>query len=89
MPIPPTRTGAIGAESRRVPYLAIAGDIAIAIAKFGVAALTGSSARLSGGVHSLVATGNERLLLPGARRSRRAMDSGHPFGNARRPPSGR
>ena len=69
-----------GAGSRRVLFVAIAGDIAIAIAKFFVAALTGSSAMLTEGVHSLVDTGNELLLLYGMRRGQRVVDEWHPFG---------
>ena len=69
-----------GAGPRRVLYVAIAGDVAIAVAKFFVAALTGSSAMLTEGVHSLVDTGNELLLLYGVRRSRRVVDAWHPFG---------
>ena len=46
-----------GAGSRRVLYVAIAVDIAMAVAKFFVAALTGSSAMLTEGVHSLVDIG--------------------------------
>lgn len=40
--------------SLRVLYVAIAGDIAIAVARFFVAALTGSFAMVTEGVHSLV-----------------------------------
>lgn len=69
-----------GAGSRRVLYVAIAGDLAIAVAKFIVAALTGSSAMLTEGVHSLVDIGNELLLLYGVRRGQRAVDERHPFG---------
>jgi cation diffusion facilitator family transporter len=61
-------------------YVAIACDIAIATAKFLVAAMTGSSALLTEGVHSLVDTGNELLLLYGVRRGRRVVDERHPFG---------
>lgn len=68
------------AGPRRVLYVALAGDLAIAAAKFFVAALTGSSAMLTEGVHSLVDTGNELLLLYGVRRSERAVDERHPFG---------
>ena len=75
-----TRTVKPGAGSRRVLYVAIAGDVAIAAAKFFVAALTGSSAMLTEGVHSLVDTGNELLLLYGVRRGQRAVDEWHPFG---------
>jgi cation diffusion facilitator family transporter len=66
--------------ARRVLGVAIAADIVIAAAKFMVAAGTGSSAMLTEGVHSLVDTGNELLLLVGLRRGRRARDEQHPFG---------
>jgi cation diffusion facilitator family transporter len=69
-----------GTRSQRVLYVAIAGDIAIAISKFVAAAFTGSSAMLAEGVHSLVDTGNELLLLHGVKSSRRAVDEWHPFG---------
>jgi len=69
-----------GAGSRRVLYVAIAGDIGIAVAKFFVAAVTGSSAMLTEGVHSLVDTGSELLLLYGVRRGQRVVDEWHPFG---------
>lgn len=69
-----------GEGSRRVLYVAIAADVVIAAAKFSVAALTGSSAMLTEGVHSLIDTGNELLLLHGVRRGRRTVDAQHPFG---------
>jgi len=64
----------------RVLAVAIAGDVAIAACKFGAAALTGSSAMLAEGVHSLADIGNELLLAYGQRRGRRAIDQWHPFG---------
>ena len=69
-----------GAGSRRVLYVAIAAGFVIAAAKFFVATLTGSSAMLTEGVHSLVDMGNELLLLHGVRRGRRAVDEQQPFG---------
>ena len=68
------------AGTRRVLYVAIAGDVAVASAKFLVAAMTGSSAMLTEGIHSLVDTGNELLLLFGVRRGQRAVDEWHAFG---------
>ena len=69
-----------GAGTRRVLYVAIAGAVAVAVAKFAVAAMTGSSAMLTEGIHSLVDTGNELLRLFGVRRGRRAVDEWHAFG---------
>ncbi len=68
------------AESRIVVYGAIAGNMAIAVTKFVVAGITGSSAMLSEAIHSSVDTGNGLLLLVGLKRSQRAPDAEHPFG---------
>ncbi|HEU4665998.1 MAG TPA: cation diffusion facilitator family transporter [Dokdonella sp.] len=67
----------------RVVWLALGGNLAIAIAKFVAAALTGSSAMASEGVHSLVDTSNEVLLLYGLRRASAPPDADHPFGHGR------
>ena len=52
----------------------------ISVAKFFAAAVTGSSAMLSEGIHSVADTGNQALLLFGHRRSQRPADQRHPFG---------
>lgn len=69
--------------SRSVVYAALAGNLAIAVIKFVAAALTGSSAMLSEGVHTLVDSVNELLLLYGMRRAARPRDLNHPFGHGR------
>ncbi|UGB39209.1 cation diffusion facilitator family transporter [Frateuria soli] len=70
-------------NSRLVVYAALAGNFAIAIAKFVAAWMSGSSAMLSEGVHSLVDTSNELLLLYGMKRAALPPDATHPFGHGR------
>jgi cation diffusion facilitator family transporter len=71
------------AESTTAVYGAIAANVAIAVTKFVVAGITGSSAMLSEGIHSLVDTGNGALLLVGLRRSQRPSTEEHPFGHGK------
>ena len=59
---------------------AMVANAIIAVAKFTAAAITGSSAMLSEGIHSVADTGNQALLLFGNRRSHRPPDRRHPFG---------
>ena len=61
-------------------YAAIAANIAIAISKFIASGISGSSAMLSEGIHSLVDTGNGFLLLFGIRQSKKKPDAEHPLG---------
>ena len=68
------------AESRIAVYGAIAANFGIALTKFAAAAISGSSAMVSEGIHSVVDAGNGALLLIGMRRSERAATAEHPFG---------
>lgn len=69
--------------TKKVVYAALAGNLAIAVTKFIAAAITGSSAMLSEGVHSVVDTGNQALLLYGMRRARLPADERFPFGHGK------
>jgi len=70
-------------SSKRVIYAAALANFVIAVFKFIGAALTGSSAMFSEGIHSLVDTGNQGLLLLGIKMSNKPPDKQHPFGYGR------
>lgn len=71
------------ASTKSAVYTALAANLAIAITKFIAAAVTGSSAMVSEGIHSLVDTLNEVLLLLGMKRSQKPPDEKRPFGYGR------
>jgi len=71
------------AESTKAVAGALAGNAAVSILKITVAAVSGSAAMFSEGIHSVVDTGNQALLLYGQRRSRKPADERHPFGYGR------
>ena len=61
-------------------YAAAGGNLAIAASKVAAFGFTGSSAMLTEGIHSLVDTGNQGLLLLGIRRAALPPNARHPFG---------
>jgi cation diffusion facilitator family transporter len=66
--------------SKTALFAALAANAGIAVAKFGGAMYTGSSAMMSEGIHSLVDTGNQCLLLFGLKDASRPADASHPMG---------
>src|SRR4051795_79389 len=70
-------------ESNRTLLIAFGANLGIAVSKFVAAAITGSSAMLTEGVHSVVDSANQLLLIWGRRQSRQPPDRKHPFGYGR------
>lgn len=71
----------MASESKTAIIAAVIGNLAIAVTKFIAAALTGSAAMTSEGIHSVVDTGNGLLMLYGDYKSRKPPDENHPFGH--------
>jgi cation diffusion facilitator family transporter len=69
--------------SKKVIIAALVGNTLIAITKFAAALVTGSSAMLSEGIHSLVDTGNQILLLYGLKQAKKPPDETFPFGHGK------
>ncbi len=67
----------------RAVIAALGANLGIAVMKFVAFAITGSSSMLAEGVHSVVDSGNQGLLLFGGKRAQRRATPDHPFGYGR------
>jgi cation diffusion facilitator family transporter len=70
-------------RSKTVVYAALIGNVFIAISKFIVAVISGSSSMLSEAIHSTVDTSNQLLMLVGMHRAGKPATHKHPFGHGR------
>src|SRR4051794_19235176 len=68
------------ATSHKSIYGALVANVLIAVTKFIAGAVTNSGSMISEGVHSLVDTTNELLLLLGIHKSQKPPDARRPFG---------
>ncbi len=69
--------------STRTLVVALLANLGIAVSKFVAAAITGSSAMLTEGVHSVVDSTNQLLLMWGRHAAKKRPDNLHPFGYGR------
>jgi cation diffusion facilitator family transporter len=69
--------------STRTLVIAFVANLGIAASKFAAAAITGSSAMLTEGVHSVVDSTNQLLLMWGRRQAKKPPDKYHPLGYGR------
>jgi cation diffusion facilitator family transporter len=69
--------------STRTLVVALLANLGIAASKFVAAAITGSSAMLTEGVHSVVDSTNQLLLMWGRRQAKKPPDKYHPLGYGR------
>lgn len=67
-------------ESKVSVIAAIIGNIAVGVVKFIAAAISGSTAMFSEGIHSIVDSGNGILILFGMHQAKREPNMEHPFG---------
>ena len=81
------RTGAAhfdaASHGNRTIWIAFGANLGIAVAKFGAAAITGSSAMLTEGVHSVVDSHQPAASAMGPQGVGRPADKFHPFGYGR------
>ncbi len=70
-------------SSKKVILAALIGNALVSITKFVAAYFTHSSAMFSEGIHSIVDTGNQILLLYGLKRSKLPADEKFPFGHCK------
>lgn len=68
------------ANSLRAVLFALFGNLTIAVIKYIVSVISGSSAMLAEAIHSLADTTNQVFLLIGRKRSGRGADESHSFG---------
>ncbi|MBV1904945.1 MAG: cation diffusion facilitator family transporter [Pseudomonadales bacterium] len=70
-------------SSKKVIIAALIGNSLVSLCKFAAAIITGSSAMFSEGIHSVVDTGNQVLLLYGLKQAQKPPDDLFPFGHGK------
>lgn len=70
-------------DNKFIIWAALVANFCIAIIKFAAAFITKSSAMFSEGIHSLVDSGNQVLLLYGIKKASKPADKNFPFGHGK------
>ncbi len=70
-------------DSVKSILFALGANAVIALAKFIAAAVTGSGSMLAEGIHSLVDTSNQGLLLAGLKKAKQPASDDHPLGHGK------
>jgi cation diffusion facilitator family transporter len=73
----------VASGTKTVIYAALIGNSLISVTKFAASTITGSAAMMAEGIHSLVDTGNQALLLHGMKQAKRPPDADFPFGHGK------
>jgi cation diffusion facilitator family transporter len=73
----------LAGSSKTAIYAALVGNSLIAVTKFVAASVSGSAAMFSEGIHSVVDSGNQVLLLYGLKRAQKPPDAEFPFGHGK------
>lgn len=72
-----------GGNSTLAVVASIIGDVAVGVVKLICAAITGSQAMVSEGIHSIVDSSNAALVLFGIHQSKKGANEDHPFGHGK------
>ncbi len=72
-----------GSDSVKSIFFALGANLAIAVAKFAAAIVTGSGSMMAEAVHSAADSGNQLLLLLGLKQAKKPPSADYPLGHGK------